>query len=320
MRLPCRSFDALEASTRPSPRAPSAPGGSSATARPDRRAPSRARRSRAPSRWPVMPQSSAPCCDVARHLLRADQHALDLGVVDRRVVGASRERRSVAREREELPGRVLEAPLRQAEPQRRLEPPGSTSRTRGARLRSRSAGAGRYRAGRARPPAAPRSGSRARRVALAPRAHASRDCAVARSLRPRARGREDAAARRAGRARCRTSTGLLALGAAPTSPSSAARSNCSPRASRAARLPERLARLRERAENATKYASSRPARLLGEEREVRLAASRSRSSASPLRAIQPSARSGRGTRRTCAAEHRSPRHEELAVEQVEPDT
>ena len=55
--------------------------------------------------------------DVARHLLGADQDALDLGIVDVRVVGALRDAQLEARLREEPLRRLLQVPLRQPQPQ-----------------------------------------------------------------------------------------------------------------------------------------------------------------------------------------------------------
>ncbi|MEZ5285185.1 MAG: hypothetical protein R2712_10325 [Vicinamibacterales bacterium] len=54
---------------------------------------------------------------VAGHLLRADQHALDLGVVDGGEVGARRDQHLEARPLEELDGGLLERALGNAEPQ-----------------------------------------------------------------------------------------------------------------------------------------------------------------------------------------------------------
>ncbi len=53
--------------------------------------------------------------DVARHLLRADQHALDLRIVDRREVRARAHVDVEAGPREQLNGRVLERAFRDAE-------------------------------------------------------------------------------------------------------------------------------------------------------------------------------------------------------------
>jgi hypothetical protein len=53
--------------------------------------------------------------DVARHLLRADQHALDLGIVDRREVRARADVDVEAGAREQLNRRVLQRALRDAE-------------------------------------------------------------------------------------------------------------------------------------------------------------------------------------------------------------
>src|SRR5213075_1985181 len=53
--------------------------------------------------------------DVARHLLRADQHALDLGIVDRRKVRPRADVDVEAGAREQLDGRVLQRPFRNAE-------------------------------------------------------------------------------------------------------------------------------------------------------------------------------------------------------------
>ena len=55
--------------------------------------------------------------DVARHLLRADQHALDLGVVDRRKVRSRIDAQDVAGALKQLDRRVLQRSLRNAEPQ-----------------------------------------------------------------------------------------------------------------------------------------------------------------------------------------------------------
>ena len=46
-------------------------------------------------------------CDVSRHLLRANEHALDLGVVDRGEIGARVDVDAEAGAREELHGRLL---------------------------------------------------------------------------------------------------------------------------------------------------------------------------------------------------------------------
>ena len=53
--------------------------------------------------------------DVARHLLRADQHALDLGIVDRREVRPRADVDVEAGAREQLDGRVLQRAFRDAE-------------------------------------------------------------------------------------------------------------------------------------------------------------------------------------------------------------
>ena len=55
--------------------------------------------------------------DVAGHFLRSDQDALDLGVIDVRVVGPVRNPEAEARLGEEALGRLLQAALGQAEPQ-----------------------------------------------------------------------------------------------------------------------------------------------------------------------------------------------------------
>ena len=55
--------------------------------------------------------------DVARHLLRADQHALDLRIVDRRKVRSRIDAQDVAGALEQLDRRVLQRSLRNAQPQ-----------------------------------------------------------------------------------------------------------------------------------------------------------------------------------------------------------
>jgi hypothetical protein len=65
---------------------------------------------------------------VARHLLRADQHALDFRIVDRREVGARADVDAEPGAREELHRGVLQRPLRDAQLQRHERVYSSTRR------------------------------------------------------------------------------------------------------------------------------------------------------------------------------------------------
>ena len=61
----------------------------------------------------------AAVLDVARHFLRADEHAFDFGIVDGGVIAARADRDAPAGAGEKLDGRILQAALGNAEFQRR---------------------------------------------------------------------------------------------------------------------------------------------------------------------------------------------------------
>ena len=99
--------------------APSAPCRSSASRRSDRPAastpasPPFAAACSAIQSWPVRPGVEHAVRDVARHLLRANQHAVDLRIVDGREVRPRARVDVESRAREELDRRVLQRALRE---------------------------------------------------------------------------------------------------------------------------------------------------------------------------------------------------------------
>ena len=84
--------------------------------------------------WPVRPGVEDAVRDVARHLLRADQHAFDLGIVDGRKVRTRAHVDVEAGAREQLDGRVLQRAFRDAELEFHSVKTLNTTRTPGKRI------------------------------------------------------------------------------------------------------------------------------------------------------------------------------------------
>jgi hypothetical protein len=78
---------------------------------------------------PVSPASEHAVGDIARHFLRADQHALDLRIVDRRKVRSRVDAQDVAGALKQLDRRVLQRSLRNAQSQLHRRSPTSAFST-----------------------------------------------------------------------------------------------------------------------------------------------------------------------------------------------